>query len=229
MNITDKRKITGWESITVGEYKEIVSLAKEYDGRNDDITFKVVVLSNLYGVKEDEIWDLGLDKAGNLMETISFMVTPPQSPSRKTDKVRLGDRVYTVASNLNNFTYAQYVDFQNYYREEENLTDVLSVLLIPEGMKYGRDYDLEDVKKDIDENLPITTALSITGFFLNSLFNSIKHTLQYLEKKTKMMKSLPMKKTEREKEAIRKAMKQITRLQHMVGFPSSKPSATSPE
>lgn len=214
-----KVKEKTWDDITINLYRQIGEICT--DNETDDVTKDVELIGLLFGIDEKEIWDMAVEEVAQYKGAMNFLTTPVGKTPRKIDKVNIRDTVYEVCTDLQKFTYSQFVDFQSYWAKgDDNITDVMSVLLVPEGHKYGSGYDIKQLKKDIDENMSIATATSVAAFFLTSLVKSLEHSLRYLEKKTKIAKSLPIKKSQKEKEAIAEAMNRIREIKSILGSAS---------
>lgn len=105
---------------------------------------------------------------------------------------------YMVTTSRNKMTAAQYIDYTTYMAEsKDDLVSLMSTILIPEGRDYGKGYDMERVKKDIGDHLPITRALGLGFFFTISSRSYAEAILHYLLKtarrelrKIKMMRGL---------------------------------------
>lgn len=202
-----------WSDITLSDYDRILEIAKSED---DDLNKDVKVISLLYGLEEKEIWNLPVDDVADYKAGIAFLAEPMQANPKKCAKIHIADEDYRVCTDLSKFTYAQYCDFTVYWKKENNLVDVLSAILVPEGKTYGEGYDINEFKQKIKENLDIVTASSICSFFLKSLVNLLKTSLQSLEKKTKLMKSLPIKKQKEERENLKEAIRQTEIIRSML-------------
>lgn len=203
-----------WSDITLSDYDRILEIAKSED---DDLNKDVKVISLLYGLEEKEIWNLPVDDVADYKAGIAFLAEPMQANPKKCVKIHIADEDYRVCTDLSKFTYAQYVDFQTYWKKENNLPDVLTTIVVPEGKAYGEGYDIAEFREKIMNNLDIETATSICSFFLKSLVNLLKTSLQSLEKKTKMMKSLPIKKQKEERESLKEALRQVEIIRSMLG------------
>lgn len=199
--------IDKWSDVTLAQYLQIIDIANE---EGDEIEKDVKIISVLYGLDEKSIWDMAVEEVNKIKSSLAFISTPPKGDKKKYTTLKLGEEKYNVCTDLNKFSYAQYVDFQTYYKKENNIVEVLSVIVVPDGKKYG-EYNIEEVREKL-KALDVQTAVGICTFFFNCLTELVRSTLKYLEQKMKMMKTLTKgeKKKELQKiEAQMQAMKVI--------------------
>ena len=208
-------KEKNWGDVSIADYFKIIDIAN--DEAIEGIAKDVEIIALLYGLDVNEVWDMSVSEVNQYRAAIEFISNPPVPTKASIKAINVNGRKCTVYTDLNNFTYAQYVDFQEYWRKPNNLVDVLSVLIVPDGEKYGK-YDVVEFKRDIEKYINVELATTICSFFLKSLMKYLKHSLQYLEKQVKIMKAMPLKKTEKEKETLREAMERITEIKYIVGL-----------
>lgn len=148
-----------WDDITVGDFSKLQSLSTD-----NLLESSVSILSVLCDVNEDEILSLPKVEFDNLLNESAFINTQPVKKFDKY-KFKINDVTYIFDPCFANFTVAQYADLTYYLNNKGSLNKVLSVFLIPKGMKYNEGYDIEKAYVDLNE-LPITYALGISDFFL---------------------------------------------------------------
>ncbi len=165
-----------WDEVSISLYKKIKSICEREDLEPLDKNIKLIAL--LSDTPEDEVWDLKMEATTPLFQDISWLWEFDFSKKWKGKKLKLHDRVYKVCVDLQNFTMAQYVDFQTLFpkmkESDENYSAILSTILIPDGKDYNRGYDILEEREFLEENLPITTANTIFYFFLTSLRDSLR-------------------------------------------------------
>ena len=130
--------IDKWSDVTLAQYLQIIDIAND---EGDEIEKDVRLISVLYGLDEKSIWDMAVEEVNKIKSSLTFISTPPKGGKKKYTTLNLGDEKYNVCTDLNKFSYAQYVDFQTYYKKENNIVEVLSVIVVPDGKKYG-EYDI---------------------------------------------------------------------------------------
>lgn len=125
---------------------------------------------------------------------ISFIKEPIPEVKLKKHYTLNGVK-YNSNYDLTKVTVAQFVDYQNYLKEDEvRLEKLLSVFFMPEGYKdYNKDYDIIKVQEDLLQ-LPIDVAQSI-GFFFERQFKIFLILFRYYL--TKQVKKLKMEKSKK--------------------------------
>lgn len=144
-----------WSDITLKKYYEIQNILSV----EDDWTM-LNLIDCIYGVDSQSLPIYKLKEFN-----ISFMKEP--IPEVKLEKqYTLNGTVYNSNCDITKVTVAQFIDYQNYLKENEvRLEKLLSVFFMPEGSKdYNTDYDIIKVQEDLLE-LPIDVAQSIGFFF----------------------------------------------------------------
>ena len=180
-------KIKSWNECPIGTYRQLVEIEK--DPALGDYERAVAKCAVLCGCDEQEIWDLPMAEASKLFEGIAWTGRFDFDKNLKFNKLKVGKYNCVVNVNMQDFTVGQYFDFTSYWNADrgENLENLLTVFLIPEGKKYGQDYDVADLKEEITWNLPLTVAQSVCFFFLKELVSSIEASLIYLDYQIRKM------------------------------------------
>lgn len=173
-------KITSWDNCPINTYYRIDECLSS---ERPDYEKQIELISILCDVEEDEIWALPLTEVAGLAKSIDWINKFDFDRDLKIKKIKIGDIKCNVQPDLYNFTVAQYVDFQTYWKKgkTQNLAEMLSVFIIPEGKTYNQGYDMLEFQHLIGENVPLTTAQSLCFFFLMSLVNSIRALQIYLD------------------------------------------------
>lgn len=216
-----KIKYGSWNEVSISLYRQIsdiCSLPIEPLDKN----IKLIAL--LSSCPEDDIWDLGMNEVESLFKDIQWVFNFKFNQKWHGKKIKINSKVYDVCTDLQKFSISQYVDFQtlwpNLKDSDEAYSQILATFIIPEGKKYNKDYELQEVISEIENYLPITQANSVLYFFLISLARSIRATeICY----TQLMKILQRRaKTKEEKEQIKslekETLKMINQAQHIIGF-----------
>lgn len=204
-------KKKNWTQISISDYMEL----QEIINREDAVDVEIGIVALLCGVGEEEILDLPLPEYQHLRGEAQFIAQFPEVKNKAPKIITIGDRKYEVITNMRKLITAQYIDFQTYLKmgdDINNLPNLLSIFIVPKGSKYGDEsYDLDKLKEDIKEYLPVVTAFEMCGFFQKTFLNSIKNILFYLE--LKMGKA----KNQKEKE-VKKAIQELRSQIHGGGF-----------
>lgn len=188
--------IDSYEKLTIKKYKEV----KEVVNSNmDEAQVKIGLVAVLNDMQPNDVEDLPVITFNTLLQSTGFLMEEPQKRMVAT-VYKLGGYELDVLMNLSNMTVAQYIDYQNYLKNvDDNLTQIISVFLIPKGKKYCEGYDVIEVQKAIEENMSIVDAISLSAFFLLWYRSLTKGTITCLKRKMKWMKMWSKKKEEREK------------------------------
>ena len=118
----------------------------------------------------------------------------------RAGRVIKGDKMQTLGDVLASGTA------WNYMKEGASLTDILSVVIVPEGRAYNDGYDMAKAKADIG-SLPCTAGFAVVGFFGRWSKASIRTFLRFLTKtlrkgETKKIDPKLMEKLEKEVETL---------------------------
>ncbi len=170
-----------WNDISIRQYNDIKDVFLNPEFSEED---RIILLINiLFGVDALKLKTSELNK---YVEQLKFLNTTPPKMKLK-DKYKLGENWYILRRNLKDFTVAQWIDFQNFLKngsDTDNFANLLSVFFLPEGQEeYGENYNIEDVRNDINNFLSIADANSIAAFFLTYQKALLIRSLLYTRKK----------------------------------------------
>ena len=190
-----------WTEISLRQYNNIKQIFLEPDFSDED---RIILLINiLFGV---DALKLKASELNKYIEQMKFLNSaPPKMKIRSTYK--LGENTYVLKKDLKDFKVCQWIDFQNFLKngsDTDNFANLLSVFFIPEGETEYGEYDIEQVRNDINNYLSIPDATSIASFFLTYHKASFLLFLSYT--KRKIIKT-PMEKTEKKK--LKKQMRKL--------------------
>lgn len=108
-----------WKDINLREYKKIVEISKrELDS---ELEKDIAVLAVLLNTNEDSLYNMNVLELKELLEQMKWIRNEQYTynPNFKNIKKMNIDGVeYTVNPNINSFTVAQYMDFQNFWEKE---------------------------------------------------------------------------------------------------------------
>ena len=171
-------KYKNWKEISINTFKKLQVALKDViitdDATLNNINSNIAMLSVLCDVDEDTIASLSTSEFVKLVNDSNFLSDMPKV--KITDTYVINGKVYKVFLSLKNMSVAQYIDFQTFYKEYDKYTrELLACFLIPEGKRYGEDYDIAEVITDIGEHLSIVDANSILFFFV-ILYQSLTKT-----------------------------------------------------
>lgn len=199
-------KIKSWNECPIGVYRQLVEIEKDPAlGEYERAVAKCAVLC---GCDEQEIWDLPMAEASKLFERTAWTGSFDFDRKLKFKKLKVGKYTCRVNANMQEFTVGQYFDFTSYWNADrgDNLENLLTVFLIPEGKKYGQDYDIADLKEEITWNLPLPVAQSVCFFFLKESVSLIEASRIYLDWQIKRMERKASPEARKELQAKREQL-----------------------
>ena len=188
--------IDNMHDLPIGKYLRILEISKS---NAEEIDKSTAVLEVLTGWSATDIECLSLTEYSALVSGCGWLFDEP-TPIPVKREYRVGDFVLrpTEAEQL---TTAQFIDFQQFAQDTEKyIVELLSVLLVPIGKRYGEGYDVGGVRKWIAKCLPTDTAISLVAFFLANAEQSARRILTSLEED---IKTAPAKTTEQIKSKAR--------------------------
>ena len=192
-----------WTDISIKQYNEIKDLYLDENLSDEDRL--ILQINILYNVDALKLKTSELHKYVNDMKFLGSKI-----PKMKIKKeYQLGNNTYTLKKDLRNLTVAQWLDFQNFLKDggsdTDNYANLLSVFFFPKGeTEYGDGYDIEEVRRDINNHLSIAEAMSIASFFL--LYRKTLLLLSLLYTRRETLKT-PLTKVEKKK--VKKEMRKL--------------------
>lgn len=183
-----------WTNISIRQYNDIkeIYLNPEFS-EEDRIILLINILFNVDALK------LKTTELNKYIEQMKFLNTTPPKMKLK-EKYKLGENYYILKKDLKDFTVAQWIDFQNFLKngsDTDNFANLLSAFFLPEGQtEYGENYNIEEVRQDINNFLSIADANSIASFFLTYRRALLIRSLLFTRKK--VLKT-PLEKKEKKK------------------------------
>lgn len=173
-----EQKIMDWKDIT---YKQFL-LIKDASKIGDDEERLFAMAQAVFG---DDVLDLPLKEFSEKCKELEFL--KKECPTNLSVKnVKVNGREYYFDGLLGKLTTAQYIDFQNYQKANDE-AKTFSVFIIPKDHKYNDGYDMEQVFNDILD-IPVPILFSASFFFLRQLNLFIKIFQRYSIKSMKKLK-----------------------------------------
>ena len=192
-----------WTELSLKKYNEIKDLYLDTELSDEDRL--ILQINILFGVDALKLKTSELHKYINEMKFLGEKV-----PKMKIkNEYKLGDNVYTLKKELKDVTVAQWIDFQNFLKDgggdSDNYSNLLSIFFFPKGeTEYGENYDIEEVRRDINNHLSIAEAMSISSFFLTYRKTLSIRFLLYTRKQT-----LKTPLTKEQKRRVKKEMRKL--------------------
>lgn len=202
-------KYKNWKEISINTFNELKNIDyNKEEGILGELEANVELLSILCDVEDEVISNLSTTEFHNLLMQTEFLKEMPKV--KVEDTYIINGTKYKLFLSLKQMSVAQYVDFQTYFKDQQKyFRELLSVFLIPKGMKYGEGYNIDDTINDIGEYLSIVDANSIL-FFFAILFQSLTKVI--LNSSIKEMKKLKKKMTNKEEiEKLETVIKELER------------------
>lgn len=178
-----------WRDVTIDEYFDLKDRLDDVQEETDKVVVKISFANN---ISEEEVWDKTINEFRRLQVEALWMDEFNISEDIKFKNIEINGERYTVDVNLQNFTVAQYIDFQTFFPKrktnERIIGNILACFIIPREKKYASGYDIKKLVDDINSNLDILTANEILLFFLKQYLISIRATANYFNWIMKRMK-----------------------------------------
>lgn len=185
--------IDNYNDLPIGKYIEITRIVR--DDTLPEVDRQVLMLSILSGRTEDDILNAPITDFAELSRTARFLERPPETKPEARDIYEAGAFRLVAVRDARKMTAAQYIDFQTFGRDAgNNIVEMLSCLLVPEGMRYNDGYDVLEVQAAIREHLDCVSALGVYAFFFESLRTSMRGILTSCRRE---LKTVPMEETRR--------------------------------
>ena len=166
-----------WKDI---KYRTLLDI-REATNIEDENERAYAIMEAVFG---EDVLDLPLKEFTETCKEIEFLQKPiPNDLHIKNIKVN--GREYYFDGLLGNITTAQYIDFQNYQKNEDE-QKTFSVFIIPKGHKYNDGYDMEQVFNDILD-IPVPVLFSASFFFSRQFELFIKIFRRYSIKQMKKL------------------------------------------
>lgn len=173
-----------WNDVSLNKFNEIKELI--LDTELDDEERVMYQIQVLFGVDPNRIT---IPELRGYVKEMGFL-SKPIPKMRLKDTYNLGSNKYVLRKRLEDFTVAQWMDWQAFIKENngsENYPKLLSVFLFPEGHDdYNEGYNIENVREDIGNYMSIPDAMAVSSFFLKChrrlltrfLLSTLRKTLQ---------------------------------------------------
>ena len=198
-------KKKSFKDINLKDYKKIVEInTRELDS---DLEKDIAVLAVLCDCSEQDIYNMPLMELKSLLQQMEWVKQYEFTPANKLpNKLKIDGIEYIINPDLNKFTVAQYMDFQNFWdKRNERMGNLLAVFIVPKGKQYNEGYDVIELADRLEEIFSLDDWNNVCFFFLKNWLISTKASLLYsdwelrkMEKKEKNPKTKKMIKDLRE-------------------------------
>lgn len=205
-----KYNIKEWGDLTLAMSDEIDAISGE-DISEAEKDIKVMAL--LCDVDEDEIWSLPIEEVRRLRTSLlSIGQGVKRTRSQISSKMVINGKECDIKKDVTKWTYAQYVDFQNYWKDlKKKKGEILSTFILPKGMKYNDGYDLVQWIDELYHTITVSQFNDIMFFFAQRLEDLMRRTQVSLE----FLLGMETMKTKNKKE--REILRQMKEKVHLLG------------
>ncbi len=204
--------ITSYKQLPVGLYLDICEASQ--DESMDELAKQVRILALLSGTTDDEILNMPIADYQRAVVASDFLQREYQPSGRCASSYKVGGYDLRPFADWTKMTAAQFIDYQTYAGKgtEPHIVEIVSVVLVPAGKKYGDGYDVADVQRAIRDNLSVADVLDIVAFFFSQYAAFLKDSLTYLKRRALKMKDGTEKET-----ALKQVRLMEARLQSLGG------------
>ena len=145
-----------WANIT---YRQLLDI-REAANIEDENERVYAIMEAVYG---EDVLNLPLKDFNEKCKELSFLQKAIPNDLH-VKNIKVNGREYYFDGLLGKITTAQYIDFQNYLKNEDE-QKTFSVFIIPKGHSYNDGYDMEQVFNDILD-VPVPILFSASFFFI---------------------------------------------------------------
>lgn len=200
--------IKNWNEMDLSHYKRLFEIIRK-DWENE-LDMNLAMVSVLSDTPMEDITNMEVNKLQEFINNLKFIETP-YKPKTPETTYNIGNKEYKVFFNVNKMTASQYIDFQNFYKQYDDfMPNLAACFLLPNGKKYGEDYDPIDEAEFLNTHLTIDIFSDIMFFFVNLLQVSTLSTLHSSERE--MKKRLRKTRDKLERRKLLKSLIQTRRL-----------------
>lgn len=200
--------IRSWKDMPIGVLEQMGEINRLHIS-NEEKDFHVGAL--MAGMDYDDFMNMPLSESTEIMANLAFLYEQPKR--RKVQKrYHIGTRDYYL-NKTDDITVAQYLDYQQLYSMgiADHLADLMSIVLIPVGHKYGDGYDKEEITEEIRNNFNVEDASSVSDFFIRRFAKSIRRTSILLEAAATTARIMAKKENKEQMRALEIMVKSITK------------------
>lgn len=144
-----------WANIT---YRQLLDI-REAANIEDENERVYAIMEAVFG---EDVLNLPLKDFNEKCKELQFLQKEIPNDLHVKD-IKVNGREYYFDGLLGKITTAQYIDFQNYQKNNDEQKS-FSVFIIPKGHKYNDGYDMEQVFNDILD-IPVPVLFSASFFF----------------------------------------------------------------
>lgn len=174
--------VTAWSEVTLEMFDQISQITGE---PHEQVPKLLSILSN---ASEEDILSIPAGKFESLgiNQKLSFLAKAPRK-ALPMAKIEICGKKFNVSLYPQKWTAGQYLDYSSIIGTEtdKKIAKLIACFCVPEGHRYGEDYDFDEVVNLIYKNIDIETALGYAGFFQLQLTAFEKALKDYSGKRKK--------------------------------------------
>ena len=199
-----------WRDVTINEYFDF---RDKLESASSDYEKEIIKIAFVNGFNEDDVWNMTISDVKRYQQNTYWLNDFEISKDVKFTSIKIEDEVYRINPDMQNFSVAQYIDFQNFFPKRTQKTNyignILACFIVPKGKKYGEGYDVAQLVNKINDNIDILTSNEIIFFFLKRYLFSIKVMLIFFKYQMKILKLIGKKKHKEKIKAIEEKVKEL--------------------
>jgi len=178
---------TSLNEIPLSRYQEFLKLQKK---SNDEEFVAQKMVEIFCGI---ELKDIAKIKLTDLNELIVHFTKLFEERPQLQRTFKIKDIEFAFIPNLEEITFGEYVDLENYLQDWENFHKAMSVMFRPIKKKTGKNYEITDYEpnkdmQDLMKFAPLGVCISAYVFFWNLGSELLTATMNYLSREMKKNK-----------------------------------------
>lgn len=166
--------------ITLGQYQKFLKIQKESE---DERFLSSKMIEIFCNVNLSKVMNLKLSDVNGICSILSDMFNEKPALRRR---FFLNGVEYGFVPNLEDISFGEYVDLDNYLSDWEMMDKAMGVLYRPIKTKYGERYSIEEYNASdtgVMKDMPLDAALGAVLFFYHLGIDLSTTILNYLEHK----------------------------------------------
>lgn len=193
--------ITTFEEMPLGVYCRVLDVLEDKD--RDELMTQVGLVAALSRCSDQEVLDLPVPEFTARTHALAFLEAPPPEhvPDTLPGRITINGHEYSLDTDPAKVNTAQYVDYQSLIRQgRDGWPGLVALCVVPVGKAYGHTgpgdplgYDVEAVKREIADHMPVATANGIMANFLRRHLALTRSSLTSLQRGARRMPKGPEK------------------------------------
>lgn len=175
---------TSLNEIPLSRYQEFLKVQKN---SNDEEFIAQKMIEIFCGIQLKEIIKIRLNDLNELIAHFTKLFS--EKPLlKRTFKIK--EHEFGFIPNLEDITFGEYVDIENYLQDWQNFHKAMAVLFRPIVKKTGKNYEITDYEpnkdmQDLMKFAPLGVCISAYLFFWNLGSELLQATMNYLSREMK--------------------------------------------